>query len=626
MDEAAFKAVLDAPTEELAVAAASRGTQLNEAEEESFDDKATAFIANLSERERTLVRHFQNAEWLKVILKVVDGDDNKKLKQAVNEVAAEIASAVLEATETQYDEKQTEASLPETVKVRSIDRLQAMAKWTPLRLTWAEREIYKLLESTLYISDYTDNIDIYHSGHKNKQIVKQIRQICSILSGLVIARDYEEGQRLLKDRDFRRLAPFFQTCFEIGRRYKQLNPERMRDSYGKLMYFLMDSRADTIMNMLGFDCVYPIKTVEEFLKRKNGGLELLRDPLLVKATAEIYAEGLTRYQVQALQNEKEEATKILIHKYAEQRTSPKLGGRGILNFSLRLWSAPEEEAVGRLEDPGASKWNSEVMTQEDVELAVYSLKDHMTFLRYNERPVDKMLLYLEHFFDPEVCALHTSLAISAGAEGSRLSHKHSRQFHYVRQSLLLWREVLRNFLMLWSLADQDLLDSRRPYKLQQTGQGLNRIQACPRVAEAFDNILAKVQKEAGGWIGSAVVHLGDKNVPNALMFIDKYTQIPRIINPIIQVIEDISRVAGEYPGIQDLIDKHYGGCDALRLHILRDFFRHAFDGSGADNFFDAGSCIDGRLTSAWNWCSIIEKKPYYPIFLLSGFVGFDGKF
>jgi hypothetical protein len=23
----------------------------------------------------------------------------------------------------------------------------------------------------------------------------------------------------------------------------------------------------------------------------------------------------------------------------------------------------------------------------------------------------------------------------------------------------------------------------------------------------------------------------------------------------------------------------------------------------ADNFFDAGSCIDGRLTSAWNWCS-----------------------
>lgn len=31
-----------------------------------------------------------------------------------------------------------------------------------------------------------------------------------------------------------------------------------------------------------------------------------------------------------------------------------------------------------------------------------------------------------------------------------------------------------------------------------------------------------------------------------------------------------------------------------------DFFRHGFDGSGGDNYFDAGSCIDGRLTSAWN--------------------------
>merc|ERR1712159_669301 len=69
----------------------------------------------------------------------------------------------------------------------------------------------------------------------------------------------------------------------------------------------------------------------------------------------------------------------------------------------------------------------------------------------------------------------------------------------------------------------------------------------------------------------------------------------------------------------------FGGVHSLQKEILSDFFRHAFDGSGADNFFDAGSRIDGRLTSAWNWCSTIEQKPYFPVFLLTGFTGFEGK-
>jgi len=40
---------------------------------------------------------------------------------------------------------------------------------------------------------------------------------------------------------------------------------------------------------------------------------------------------------------------------------------------------------------------------------------------------------------------------------------------------------------------------------------------------------------------------------------------------------------------------------------LTDFFKYAFNGSGADNFFDAGSCIDGRLTSAVSILNIILK-------------------
>lgn len=50
--------------------------------------------------------------------------------------------------------------------------------------------------------------------------------------------------------------------------------------------------------------------------------------------------------------------------------------------------------------------------------------------------------------------------------------------------------------------------------------------------------------------------------------------------------------------MKTLIDTGYGGLEKLRKDILFDFFRSAFDGSGADNFFDAGRCVrdtSGRL-------------------------------
>ena len=56
------------------------------------------------------------------------------------------------------------------------------------------------------------------------------------------------------------------------------------------------------------------------------------------------------------------------------------------------------------------------------------------------------------------------------------------------------------------------------------------------------------------------------------------------------------------------IASEYGSLQAAKMEVLCDFFKHAFDGDGDDG----GSCIDGRLTSAWNWCSKIEKKKYDP--------------
>jgi hypothetical protein len=75
--------------------------------------------------------------------------------------------------------------------------------------------------------------------------------------------------------------------------------------------------------------------------------------------------------------------------------------------------------------------------------------------------------------------------------------------------------------MLWSLSDQDLLSEHNTYRLRDTGQGLNRVQMCPAVSKCMHSILHRAQQKAGYWVGSSVIHLGDKNVPNALMFIDK---------------------------------------------------------------------------------------------------------
>jgi len=235
-----------------------------------------------------------------------------------------------------------------------------------------------------------------------------------------------------------------------------------------------------------------------------------------------------------------------------------------------------------------------------------------------------MIQYLKHYFHPtQPQDPKSSLAIRSGKNGARLSHDHSKQYAYVLQSLTLWREILHDMFHLWSLAEQDLLAENSTYRLRDTGQGLNRVQVAPKTSRIMHVILHRAQKSVGTWIGSSVIHMGDHNVPNALMFIDKYSQIYRILLPITTTLSQIPNLKNN-PAIHGLIEEEFGSVDGLVKEILADFFRHGFDGSGADNFYDAGSFIDGRLTSAWNWCSSIEKKRYFPVFLLTGFVGFDG--
>ncbi len=67
------------------------------------------------------------------------------------------------------------------------------AKHIPVRLTLPERKFLRLLEAALTVSEYTDKIDtLGFNLSKPKRIVAQIREICAIMSGLVLAADYKQ--------------------------------------------------------------------------------------------------------------------------------------------------------------------------------------------------------------------------------------------------------------------------------------------------------------------------------------------------------------------------------------------------------------------------------------------------
>lgn len=169
------------------------------------------------------------------------------------------------------------------------------------------------------------------------------------------------------------------------------------------MYILQDSQL--VEEMLGFNCVAPLKTVYDLLQSR-GALDVLRDDRISIATKEILAEGRSRRDIQLDIRAKERAIETLSSKYARR-------GQGGID-------------------------------QETIRQCLYSIGDNHAFLRTNRDPCDRMIVYLKKYFDPESAGSHPtqSLAIRSGRGGARLSHDHSKQYSYVLQSLTLWREVL----------------------------------------------------------------------------------------------------------------------------------------------------------------------------------------
>ena len=467
---------------------------------------------------------------------------------------------------------EVEAGSSESSQVKRVKTSQGfhgrkwseLARFIPLRLTGEERRILAILDRTLKVSEYTDNVDIYASKRDRTEVIRrEIKKIESVLSGQFIAMKMSKSTASLTE-------DWFKEAFEIGRRYKAMNPDRLRETYVKLMYMLQDSRSIGEYAEWSQESLKTVATALELAEIDKA--DFLSDPLVDEFV---------------VRNNKE-ALSALVDKF--------------------------------LIPPKA---------RETLELIVHSIKDYYLLINSYLDPINSLLDWMKTFFpstgSPD--GRFSSLAIRGGENGSRLTHSHPRQVLFVSQSLRLWREVLMYFMPIWFKAEEDLLSGQ--YRLADTGQGLNRVQSAPACSKLMHQILDKVQRDLdGNWIGSSVVHMGDHTVPNALMFLDKYCQIPRILGP---VAHTVSQLEKEYKGtslppvVRDYIDSTFGGVEMAQRAILCDFFKHSFDGSGADNAYDAGSCIDGRLTSSWNWCSKIEKKAYFPLFLLTNFIGFDGQ-
>jgi hypothetical protein len=110
------------------------------------------------------------------------------------------------------DQPQNEAVFASLVpQSKSKEWFIERSKFIPLRLSLPERKYLRLLEAALTVSEYTDKIDTIGFGlSKAKRIVQQIRELCAIMSGLVLSVDYKKGQELFADRGFELNADFYQ--------------------------------------------------------------------------------------------------------------------------------------------------------------------------------------------------------------------------------------------------------------------------------------------------------------------------------------------------------------------------------------------------------------------------------
>ena len=194
--------------------------------------------------------------------------------------------------------------------------LEKMAKFIPLRLDEDERKLLKVLENALEVCEYTDTVDVTFSHLKKSKASRMWTSLIDILninSGLLISTNLTQGEAMFAGKTHDDNIVLYRNMFEIGRRYKMMNPNKMKDTYGKLIYMLMDTRNSS--QFAEYNFVGKIRTVGSHL---NGtGLEgILTDPNIVVAT-ECISSGGDKETVARKYARKSAAAQEIIKRYAE---------------------------------------------------------------------------------------------------------------------------------------------------------------------------------------------------------------------------------------------------------------------------------------------------------------------
>jgi hypothetical protein len=450
-----------------------------------------------------------------------------------------------------------------------------------LRLSEKERDILKILLAALKVSEYTDDVDAVRSYRREEKMINAMREVFVALAGLshvagTLPSDVLKKLQQSAEPDMQLLEPVLAKAFEIGRRFKRLNPDKMRSEYGKLTMLLQDSKS--MQNKTGLKkIIVPVHTVGYALDRL-GVSAVLTDRRVTAATTPLPVNSSPEAVA-----EKNDAREAIVAEFG----------------------------------------SDDDVKREVIDRCLRSIDDAHSFILMNTAPVETLKSWLGAFATEGDSKY--ALKISQRVGGSCLSQSHESHLKYVMEALTLWGIVQRDIFDFWQTVEEDMILAGHAYRFCDTGQGFHRMSSGPETYSRIHAAIAEADKRMGGWVGSKVVHLGDRDVPNPLVFIDKYTIIPRLLSPIVQTMKALDAMFdGEepYPGIRKLVLRGFTSVDDCKRTILADFFKHGFDGSGDDG----GSCIDGRLTSAWNWCSNLHKKKYYNVFVLTGFTGFDANY